>query len=447
MKCKKCHAKLEKDAKICPACGEAVPEKPAKKGKLRKTILISTASVVLAASLAIVIYWGVTGVTNFKEGVQALQDLFISRKNDYTCRDSYSVSDKRAQKRKDVVVAAAGDEKLTNGELQVYYWMNVYDFLSNYGYYAVYAGLDFTQPLDEQTCLEEDCTWQQFFLEDALGNWHRYQAMALMARDANMKLTPTMQNDLDDLRARATEQALEGGYTSIDAMIQADMGPGCNYDDYYSYMETYYLGYMYFNSKYEKVEVTDEMLEDYFTANEQTLKENNITKDSGKYYDVRHILIAPDGGKTDDEGNVTYTEEEWEACQKKAQELLDEWLEGEHTEETFAELANEHSEDTGSNKNGGLYTELHKDTEFVKPFKDWYLEEDRKAGDYGLVKSDHGYHIMYFSASEDQWRAQCRTAILKEASNEIMETATKTYPLNVDYSKIVLGVVELKQEQ
>lgn len=447
MKCKNCKAKLEKGMEVCPSCGESVPQ-PGEKRKIRpwQIVLICLAGLLLLTCLSVVVYWGVIGVESFDEGVKSIKELFTPRENDVYYKDSYSVSDEKAADKREKVVATVGDAELTNGVLQLYYWMNVYDFLDNYGYYAVYAGLDYTEPLDEQTCLDEDCTWQQFFLDDALAGWHNYQAMALMAQEAGMSLTEAMQSDLDNLRTSMTEAALSNGFSSIDAMIQSDMGPGCTYEDYYAYMEVYYKGYMYFSQKYDAIEVTNEMLEAYFTANEETLAQSGITKESGDYYDVRHILIGVEGGTEDEDGNVTYSDDEWEACRAEAQALLDEWLAGEHTEETFAELAAEYSEDTGSNTNGGLYENLTVDYGFVEEFENWYTDESRQAGDYGLVRSSYGYHIMYFSGAEEQWIEECRGGIMSEEAAKIVTEATSKYPISVNYKNIVLGVVDLSSD-
>ena len=448
MKCKFCNAELEEGATVCPACGESVEERPAKK-KIRvwQIILMCVAGLVLLLSLTVAIYWTIIGVESFDEGIKSITSLFIPRENNVFYKDSYSVSDEKAASKREQVVATVGDAKLTNGELQIYYWMNVYDFLNNYGYYAVYAGLDYTQPLDEQTCPEvENATWQQFFLDDALSGWHNYQAMALMAQAEGMELEEAMQKDLDSLRETLTTSAVEGGFASIDAMLQKDMGGGCTFDDYYNYMKVYYTGYMYFSDRYAQVEVTDEMIENYFTAHEAELKENDITKDSGNLYDVRHVLIEVEGGTEDESGNTVYSDAEWEACRQKAQQLLDDWLAGEHTEETFAEMASKNSADTGSNTNGGLYSDLDKDTNFVEEFKAWYMDESRKVGDYGLVKTVYGYHIMYLSNVEAEWVAQSRSGIMADASAEILQEATSKYPLDVNYKKIVLGVVDLGAE-
>ena len=412
--------------------------------------LIITAAVLVVLVGTVAIWWACEGVESFREGWTITVNLFSPPENDVFYKDSYTASDKKVAEWNGKVVATVGDAELTNGELQAYYWMNVYDFLNNYGYYAVYAGLDYTKPLDEQTCPETDGgTWQHFFLDDALMGWHKYQALALMAEKEGVQLTEDMQKDLDNLRSVMAQQAVSGGFSSIDAMLKQDMGAGVTYEDYYTYTETYYKGYVYFEKLYDEAAaaIDDDVLEIWFKEHSESLSEDGVTKESGKLYDVRHILIAPEGGTKDDSGNVTYSEAEWEACRAAAQKILDDWLAGEATEEAFARLANEHSIDTGSNTNGGLYEGLDKDTNFVQEYKDWYLDESRKAGDYGLVKSDYGYHIMYFSGAEEEWKVECREGILTEKANEIAQAAMEAYPISVTYKDIVIGYVDLAATQ
>ena len=449
MECKNCKAELEEGVTVCPSCGQEVEmEKaaPKKKIKLWQLILVILAGVVLLLSLSVVVYWGAIGVESFDEGVQSITKLLTPRENNVYYKDSYSVSDEKAIKKKDKVVATVGDAELTNGMLQLYYWMDVYDFLKDYGYYAVYYGLDYTKPLDEQFCSENDGSWQHYFLENSLTGWHNYQAMALMAKEEGMELNEAMQSELDNLRSTLTEKALESGYTSIDAMLQKDFGPGCTYEDYYNYMKVYYTGYMYYGTKYEEFEISDADLEAYFTEHESELLESGVTKDSGNLVDVRHILVAIEGGTEDEDGNMTYTDEEWATCEAEAQKLLDQWLEGEKTEKSFAELAYEHSEDTGSNTNGGLYQGLNEDSGFVEEFTAWYMDENRKVGDYGLIRTKHGYHVMYFSAAEAEWIRNCRDGLLNDMTLEFLHAAGEKYPMDVNYKNIVLGVVDLNTE-
>ena len=448
MKCKKCGKELKDGEKTCPAC--KAPVKPKKKMKTWVLVLIITGGILGLLVGSVGIWWAVSDVESFREGWKMTLNLFAPPENDVHYKDSYTVSDKKAVEWSDKVIATVGDQKLTNGELQVYYWMNIYDFLNNYGYYAVYSGLDYSKPLDQQKCPEvENTTWQQFFLDDALMVWQKYQAMALLGQSGGVEISEDMQSDLKNLRAVLSQKALQGGFSSIDAMLQKDMGPGVTFEDYYHYMEVYYAGYAYFEKMYDAAEakIDETALENYFHEHEEELEKKRITKDSGLVYDVRHILVVPDGGMEGEDTEVFYTETQWEACREKAQKLLDEWLEGEHTEETFAQLAAKHSGDSGSASNGGLYTGLDKDTNFVQEFKDWYLEEGRKSGDYGLVKSEHGYHIMYFAKAEQEWIRSSRDGILQQAANDVAQTAMNAYEIQVDYKNIVLGAVDLAANQ
>lgn len=356
---------------------------------------------------------------------------------------SYSVSDDEIVAAKDTVVGTCGDAELTNGILQIYYWMGVYDFLNEYGAYAAYFGLDYTKPLDQQICPDTKGTWQHDFLTGAVNSWQSYQAMALMAESSEIPMKEDLQTALDELYESLEKSAKENKYDSVDAMLQADVGAAVDFDDYYEYMEVYYRGYSYFDHIYQSFEVTDADIEAYYTKNQETLEKNGFGKDDGKYYDVRHILIQPEGGTEDEKGNKTFTDDEWELCRQKAQSILDGWLAGEATEDAFAKLAQEKSMDDGSKANGGLYSYLDKDTNFVKEFKDWYLDENRKAGDTGLVKSSYGYHIMYYSGDQEIWYAQCKDAIYSERSQASMEEAVKKYPMTMEYDKVVLGVVDL----
>lgn len=409
--------------------------------KIAKIVAVSLAGLVLLLSLSAVVYCGAIGVDSFDEGVAAIKALFI-KENNILCRDSYTVSDKKALSKRDTVVATLGDAELTNGELQVSYWMNVYDYLNNFGYYAAYAGLDHTKPLDEQTCNMVDGTWQQFFLEDALDNWHTYQAMALLAQAEGLGLQDNLQQNLDSLRQTMTQTAQQNGFESLDAMIQSDMGPGCTFDDYYSYMLTYYQGYMYYTNRTSKLDITEEMIEAYFKEHESELAENKITKNSGDLVDIRHILIQPEGGVADENDDMTYTEDAWEACKAEAQGIMDKWLAGNMTEENFAVLAQKYSDNDSAESDGGLIENVYEGY-LADELDAWCFEEGRKSGDYGMVKTKYGYHVVYFVAVEAEWHRECRNGVIADLANEVMDSAKECYPMEVDYKKIVLGEVDL----
>ena len=148
-------------------------------------------------------------------------------------------------------------------------------------------------------------------------------------------------------------------------------------------------------------------------------------KDMSVYsHAVRHILVAfPEDEETGETKELTTSEKA--TYKAKAQEILDEYLKN-PTEENFANLAKEKTEDPGSKDNGGLYEDLNADTSFVEPFKDWYLDASRKAGDTGIIETDYGYHVMYYSkATGVTWSENVKSMILSEAIE-------KLYAENVD---------------
>lgn len=361
-------------------------------------------------------------------------------------KTSFTVSDQELVDHHNDVVATIGEDTLTMSELQTYYWISVYSFLNDYSYYLSMFGMDVSVPLDQQQCPETDGTWQQYFLHEALNGWHVNQALVLTGKAQNMSLKEDIAKELASLKEELKKGAEEGKYASVDEMLQKNFGPGVTQEGYVAYMDDYYGGYSFYLQTYDSLKVTDDEIEKYFTENKDALKEANITKEEGKSIDIRHILLTPEGGTTDSNGNTTYTEDAWNKCKEKAQGILDTWLAGEKTEESFAALANTHSTDPGSNTTGGLYQGVASG-DMVEEFDAWCFDSSRKVGDHGLVKTDYGYHIMFFSAEEPRWVAECRNGVKSTKIDEIMANASKEYPMTVDYEKIMLGYVNLSGEE
>ena len=120
---------------------------------------------------------------------------------------------------------------------------------------------------------------------------------------------------------------------------------------------------------------------------------------------VRHLLVAFEGGKQDSSGNTVYSDDEKAAAKKEAEELLKGWQESENpTKESFIELIKKHSDD-GSKDTGGLFENINPDSNYVENFLKWSIDPDRKEGDVEIVETEYGQHIMYFdSYSETTYR-------------------------------------------
>ena len=128
---------------------------------------------------------------------------------------------------------------------------------------------------------------------------------------------------------------------------------------------------------------------------------NGSTDNTFALANVRHILVNFEGGTTDETtGATTYSEEEKAAAKAAAEDLLKQWEAGDNTEDSFAALATEHTDDTGSATTGGLYENVYPD-QMVVNFNDWCFDEARKTGDTGIVESNYGYHVMFYAGDSD----------------------------------------------
>lgn len=199
-----------------------------------------------------------------------------------------------------------------------------------------------------------------------------------------------------------------------------------------------------------KIDVTvklDEEAEDSETVTNGAYVAIFLGSDENKkpMSNVRHILVQPEGGHIDETtGETVYTEAEQTVALRDAEKILEDWKAGEATEESFIALVEEHSADTASVENGGLYEDINPHSEYMEAFLNWSIDPERKAGDTGIVETPYGQHIMYYVGdSEQTYRDHL---ICVDMANEEMEefynaaieaiTATKK-----DLSKLNLSMV------
>lgn len=539
MKCKYCQAELESNSSVCPACGKDNLKDNLKGLKIVTLVLVCLVMLVLLAGL---VCYGVTGsfVPNF--GGDSTEPTGDSTEA------TLSEEDKAFLAAMDDVIVTMGDYEMTNGDLQLYYWLVAYNT----------EGVDLTKSLDEQIYDEESGkTYSEYCQEEAIKAWQEIMLMYHVAKEAGYEMseeyTEYLSSMKDELEYYVQMYAYYGyDISSVDELIQMQFGPGCDYDVYYNYTYNYYYGNLYWAEMLEDIDVTEEDINNYFTENEESLKndyELSITKDFGNLIDirniridveedteeawancltsaqeildkwnsgdkteesfgklaaeysvdevtkdldglstdlyrsamaevdVRHILVIPEGGTLNDDGyTYTYTDEEWSAALTEAQGLLDQWLAGDKTEESFGEMANEHSDDNnGAVTNGGIYTDVMMG-QMVEEFEDWCFDTSRQTGDYGIVKTVFGYHIMYFVradlevdnwicdenrtigevemvktdngyqilyfvGAEPAWYRYSRYGAQVEKADDILDGLVEEHSYTVDEEKIVIGEI------
>ena len=474
MICKYCQAQIEDDALQCPECGkdltddsaentvaavqsdaaepaavemneeanseEAVSEEvlleeasaeeetEQETGKRKKTtrIIAWVCSIVLILGLGIGVWFGISAANSFG-------------KDDILVKKHYSAAADRALKSADKVVAKVGDKTLTNRQLQVFYWMEVLNFVQNNQYYLSYFGLDPTQPLDAQYVTEGGLTWEQYFLDNALNNWHYYQCLVIEAEKNGHVISPELQKNVDDMFASLESSILMYGFSSVDEMLQQDMGAIATTEAYRHYVTLYYGGMEYFADLYTKIRPTDAEAEEYYNVHGAEVEETyGVNKESGPLVDVRHILISVGTTGKDENGAAISTEEDWDKCLSDAERILATWKEGEASEDSFALMANTFSQDPGSNTVGGLYSYVY-EGQMVPAFNDWCFDKNRQPGDTGIVRTDFGYHVIYFVKGGPGWLRRSEQALVEATCTEMLAKLMEEHILRVNYSNIVLS--------
>ena len=133
---------------------------------------------------------------------------------------------------------------------------------------------------------------------------------------------------------------------------------------------------------------------------------------------VGHILVMADQDKA--------TEEELAAAEEKAKNILDQYLAGEKTRESFEALAKENTDDSG------VFYETVTPGQMVPEFDEWIFSESRQAiGETAIVKTTYGYHVMYWDGKgENTAVTAAKTGILDSRYLAFVEQGVKNLTIN-----------------
>lgn len=161
--------------------------------------------------------------------------------------------------------------------------------------------------------------------------------------------------------------------------------------------------------------------------------------------DVRHLLIEAETTKQNDEGaSVELSNDEIEAnftaAKAEADKLLAEWKSGDATEESFSALVTKHTDDTASAETGGLYEDITSQSSYVPEFLEWSLAS-HKPGDTGIIRTDYGYHIMYFvkADSQQKWQSDIAEILGSDSYNSYTEEIYDEISGNVERKDFLIN--------
>ncbi len=165
---------------------------------------------------------------------------------------------------------------------------------------------------------------------------------------------------------------------------------------------------------------------------------NGVKFNNEPLANVRHLLVSFKNGTVDQEtGTTTYSDESKKAAKETAEKYLNEWKQGEATEETFIELVKKYSDDS-SKEEGGLFEDITPASNYVENFLNWSIDPNRKTGDVDLIETEYGYHIMYYVADDEYTyreymiRNDLKAADMEEWYKGIIDPTTITQK-NISY--------------
>lgn len=161
------------------------------------------------------------------------------------------------------------------------------------------------------------------------------------------------------------------------------------------------------------------------------LKTSKASVEENETYTVRHILVAPESGSNSSSSTsekTEYTDEQWAAAKKKADNILAKFNKTDKSEYEFAKLAEQYSIDSASTSSGsndsfgGLYESVTLG-QMVPDFEKWSIDDSRKYGDTGIVKSDYGYHIMFFINDCPEYQSKIIAQIKSDRLSNMIDKA------------------------
>lgn len=205
--------------------------------------------------------------------------------------------------------AVKSDNYRVSGTMLSYFFYSQYQqFMSVYGTYASYLGLDTGSSLKNQTY--GDGTWYSYFMDNTKTQLKQVVALCEAAKAAGIELGEDEKKDIDDAFDAISKAALNYGYTA-NGYIQAMYGDGVNSSDLRKSLELTQLASKYLSVLQEELrgKVTEEDIEKYYKDNPASFLKADTLQYSFK------ADLKPAGAEATDEEKAAY---ETAKAEKKA---------------------------------------------------------------------------------------------------------------------------------
>ena len=263
---------------------------------------------------------------------------------------------------------------------------------AQYGYYPATA----TQSLDlSATCdmtPDGKGTWGEFMVSQVIDEIRQFYILCSLAKDNDISISEETSKQIEEDVAQISAYAESTGM-STEAYIRQLWGENMTVDQLKNLLKRLYLADMY----------SGDYIENYqFAEGELALPT------------VRHILYsAPINGIQEADA----TEEEIEAARVKAEETLERIA----AYEDMVLIGDEHLRN-GIALESAEYTVSK--GQMVPEFEQWCFDPEREIGDKDIVRTDYGFHVIFFVGTKDADDAQ-KKAISQGALLEMVEELAK----------------------
>ena len=303
-----------------------------------------------------------------------------------------------------------GTHELSNAELNYFYIDAINNFLNQYGSYASMFGLDTTKPLNEQVLDEATGrTWADDFVVTAVENARSIYAVADAAKAAGYTLTAEQQTEVDYAIANMEMYGAMYGYPDMDTYIKSMYGNGASKESYVEYYTLNVLADSYYNSYAESLTYED--------ADLRAAEAENYNQFSSFSYNYYYLAANKflQGGTEDEEGVLTYSDEEKAASVTAAKEAADSLITEEvDSVEKFSEAINALSINSETEVSSTECIDFQYSS-VLSLASEWITDDARKEGDMTVIPSTststdaegnevtttNGYYVVFFRGSND----------------------------------------------
>ena len=294
-------------------------------------------------------------------------------------------------------IKVSGDA-VSKVEFDYHYQVASSDYISQYGPYLSYFGLDLSRDITTQM-YSENLTWGDYFEELAVDNLAREKALLKAAKEEGFTYDVT--EDYNEYRERLKEAASEAG-TTVKNYVKELYGVYATESRVKSYVQNGMYLNAYLEQLSEQMKPGQEEIQEYYDNDKAsydsvdyrmlTVNAELPTEPTELADPVEETTEDESEGAEGEEKAYEPSEAEIEAAMKLAKEEADQ---KEKTIRTAGEL--------NTNKKSASVTSA---------VREWLFDEQRTAGDTTVIE-DANYHRYYVVSFEDRYLDQTPSVDLR----------------------------------